>query len=617
MANQKRPFRGERAPRGDDPGQRLSAAADRLLLSMVRRCGRWAGLLAITSVAGAAASTLFPAVVGHTVDVMLRAVSASGSATARADRWLAACVALILVIVACSALGQLATGMSAAAGTQWLRNKLAGHVFACGTGLTERFPVGDLTGRMIGGAADASYASASGVQTASAVITPLGSIVALGLIDPWLAVAFAAGLPALAVMLRAFLRDASDTTARYQRAQGAIAARLVDALTGARTIAAAGTCDQEVARVLGPLAEVRQHGLAFWRIQARIATQGMLLIPLLQVIVLAVAGLQLAAHRISPGELLAASQYAVLGSRIIATVGRLSQIARARAGARRAVEPLTEPARAPGSRPLPPGPGCLEFREVTLSADGQPVLDGIDATIAGGTVVAVVGRSGSGKSLLAALAGRLVDPERGEVRLDGVPLASLDGGDLRRAVVYAFDRPALFGRTPREAIAFGACAASDEHVLAAARDASAHDFLQRLPAGLDTPLDEAPMSGGEVQRIGLARAFAHAAQARLMILDDAMSSLDTVTEMQVSAALTGRLGGRTCLIIAHRAATAARADLVAWLDGGRLHALAPHHELWGNPRYRSVFATGAEEFAAGLSFPEPSPKAAAGSGAHG
>jgi ATP-binding cassette subfamily B protein len=605
MANDEPALRGAtrllpriRAPRSDDPGQRLSAAADRLLLSVARRCGRWAGVLAITSVAGAATSTLFPAVMGHTVDVMLRAAGGPGHAIIPADRWLAGCVALILVMVACSALGQLATGMSTAAGTQWLRNELADHAFSCGIRLTERFPVGDLVGRMIGGGADASSASASGVLAVSAVITPLGSIVALGLIDPWLTVAFAAGLPVLAVALRAFLREASDTTARYQCAQGAIAARLVDALAGARTIAAAGTCDQEVARVLGPLADVRLHGRAFWRIQARIATQGLLLIPLLQVVVLAVAGIELAAHRISPGELLAASQYAVLGSRIGATVGRFSQIARARAGARRAVEPLTQPVPARGSRTLSPGPGCLEFREVTLRAGGKPVLDGLDATITGGAVVAVVGRSGSGKSLLAALAGRLLDPDRGEVLLDGVPLASLDRGELRRAVVYVFDRPALFGRTPHEAIAFGVSPPSAEHVLAAARDASAHDFLRRLPAGLDTPLEEAPMSGGEVQRIGLARAFAHAAQARLMILDDAMSSLDTVTEMQVATALTGRLGGRTCLIIAHRAATAGRADLVAWLDAGKLHALAPHHELWGNPRYRSVFATGAEEFAA-------------------
>ena len=213
-------------------------------------------------------------------------------------------------------------------------------------------------------------------------------------------------------------------------------------------------------------------------------------------------------------------------------------------------------------------------------------------------MVAVVGRSGAGKSLLAAVAGRLLDPDTGDVTLDGIPMASVGRAALRQAVVYAFDRPALFGGTPREAIAFGVSRPSTAQILAAARDAAASEFLRRLPAGLDTPSAQAPMSGGEIQRIGLARAFAHADQARLLILDDAMSSLDTVTEMHVSQALASHLGGRTCLIIAHRAATAARADLVAWLDRGQLRALRPHHELWADPRYRSVFTPGAVEPAA-------------------
>jgi ATP-binding cassette subfamily B protein len=100
------------------------------------------------------------------------------------------------------------------------------------------------------------------------------------------------------------------------------------------------------------------------------------------------------------------------------------------------------------------------------------------------------------------------------------------------------------------------------------------------------------MSGGEMQRLGLARAFAHAGQARLLILDDATSSLDTATEMLVSRALTDQMGGRTRLIVAHRATTAAQADLVAWLEAGRLCALAPHRELWADPRYRAIFGAG-------------------------
>jgi ATP-binding cassette subfamily B protein len=582
--------------------RRRNRNADRLLLRMARRGSHWAVLLAAAAVGGAVADTLLPAAAGRTVDVMLRLAAAPGGPGApgvasQASQWLAGCIALMVAIATCGALVQLATGMSTAGATAWLRRALAGHVLACGLSLSRRFPDGDLASRLIGSAADAGYAPASGVLAVAAVIPPAGSVIALGLIDPWLAVVFVAGLPVLAAALRVFVRDASDTTACYQQAQGAITARLLDALAGARTIAAAGTRDQEAARILVPLADVRRHGRASWRIQARIAAQGSLIVPLLQILVLAAAGIELAAHRISPGELLAASQYAVLGAGVGAAVGRLGQLSRARGGARRAAELLAERPSAHGSNSLPAGPGCLQLSSVTVRA-GELILDGIDVTVPGGCVVAVVGRSGAGKSLFAALAGRLLDPDQGDVRLDGVPLASLDTGQLRRAVVYAFDRPVLFGRTPREAIMFGVTRPAADLVLSAARDASALDFLQRLPSGLDTALEEAPMSGGEVQRIGLARAFAHADQARVLILDDAMSSLDSITEQQVAAALTSRLGGRTCLIIAHRATTAARADLVAWLDGGKLRALRPHRELWADPRYRAIFTAPAAGAAA-------------------
>lgn len=581
---------------GDAAADRaLRTAADRQLLQMAWRSGGWIALLAVASIIGGVADIALPAVLGHTVDVVLRTAAGPAGTPGPGGpvgRWLAGCAALIALIVACSAAGQLATGMGTAAGTQWIRQHLVVHIFGAGLSLPRRFGDGDLVSRLISGTADAGAGSAGAVLAVAAVIPPVGSIVALALIDPWLAVAFTAGLPVLAVVLHSFVRDVSENTVRYQRAQGAIAARLLDALAGARTIAAAGTRDQETARVLVPLTELRRHGRAFWRIQARVAAQGSLIVPLLQVVVLAVAGVELARQRISPGELLAASQYAVIGAGVGAAIGRLSQVGRARAGARRVAEPLAEPATRHGNAVLPPGPGQLELSGITVQAGSDLVLDGLHATVPGGALVAVVGRSGAGKSMLAAVAGRLLDPDRGEVRLDGVPLATLDVTALRRAVVYAFERPALFGGTPREAIAFGASCPDPARLLAAARDASAAEFLRMLPAGLDTPLPQAPMSGGEIQRIGLARAFAHADHARLLILDDATSSLDTVTEMRVSAALTGHLGGHTRLIVSSRATTAARADLVAWLDSGRLRALAPHDELWLNPDYRAVFTPG-------------------------
>ncbi|MFE2102867.1 ATP-binding cassette domain-containing protein, partial [Streptomyces sp. NPDC059468] len=215
------------------------------------------------------------------------------------------------------------------------------------------------------------------------------------------------------------------------------------------------------------------------------------------------------------------------------------------------------------------------------------VLDGVDLLVPGGTTLAVVGRSGAGKSLLAELAGRLADPDAGEVLLDGMPLRDLGHADLRAAVSYAFERPALLGTTVEDAVGFGLTTPSPDRIRSAARAAHADDFVRRLPHGYATRCADAPRSGGESQRLGLARAFAHG--GRLLILDDALSSLDTVTEHRIAQSLLAPGAGPTRLLIAHRTATAARADAVAWLDGGRIRAVGPHAELWRDAEYRAVF----------------------------
>ena len=571
----------------DADARRLRADADRLLLHTARRGGWWLALLGGAALTGAVAQVLLPAAVGRAVDAVLSA-RADGQA-----RWLAICAALVAATVFSGAAATLATGTATATATAWLRRSVADHVLGCGPGLLRRFSTGDTVSRIVGGTADAGTAPASMVMTVTAIIAPAGSVLALGLIDPWLVVAFAAGFPALALVLRTLVRDSSDVSADYQRAQGAIAARLLDTLTGARTVAAAGTRDRELQRILAPLATLRSRGDATWRIQARAAAQGMIIVPVLQVIVLAVAGVRLAQHRITPGELAAASQYAALAVGFGASIGQLNQLGRARGGSRRAATLLAQPRPGYGADRLEDGPGRLRLRGVTVRRGGEAVLSGLDLTVPGGCAVAVVGRSGAGKSTLASLAGRLIDPDEGEITLDGLALRRLAPHALRDAIVYAFERPALFGETPLAAISFGAFQPSREQVLSAARDSRAAAFLARLPGGMQTPLDETPMSGGEVQRLGLARAFAHAGRARLLILDDATSSLDTATEMLVSRVLTDQMSDRTRLIVAHRATTAARADLVAWLDRGRLRALAPHHELWADADYRAIFGAGA------------------------
>jgi ATP-binding cassette, subfamily B, bacterial len=573
-----------------------TGGGDRLLLRIARHGGGWLTLLGVTSLAGAAAQVLLPAAIGRTLDAALRSASMTYGG---AGQWLAYSCLLVAIIVASAAAVALATGMASATATAWLRRLLAGHVLGCGPGLltahgtagltatgTAGLSAGDLVSRIVGGTVDAGAAPGAAVLALTAVIPPIGSVVALGLIDPWLVVAFAVGFPALGAVLRRLVRDSSSASISYQAALGAIAGYLVDALSGARTIAAAGTAPQERRRILAPLPQLRAAGDASWQVQGRAAAQGAIIVPALQVIVLAVAGVELARHRITPGELLAASQYAVLAVGVGASIGQLTRLGRARGGARRAAEVLAWPRTRYGSSELGTARGELKLRNVTVY--GQ--LRDVTMTIPGGAAVAVVGRSGSGKSTLASLAGRLRDPDEGEVELDGCPLPWLTRPALRTAVVYAFERPALFGDTVSDAVAFGVGTSPDDEHIRAALDASqATAFVTRLPDGGATRLPNAPMSGGEVQRLGLARAFAHADQARLLILDDATSSLDTATEMLVSRALTEQFAGHSRLIVAHRAVTAAQADLVAWLDDGELRAFGPHSELCGDPDYLSLF----------------------------
>ncbi len=152
---------------------------------------------------------------------------------------------------------------------------------------------------------------------------------------------------------------------------------------------------------------------------------------------------------------------------------------------------------------------------------------------------------------------------------------------------FAFERPALVGDTIEDVINFGSRSCTPAAIRQASATARADTFIEKLPQGYSTELAATPLSGGELQRLGLARAFAH--PYRVLVLDDATSSLDAVTERQVEAVLTGANRGQTRLIVAHRAATAARTDLVAWLDRGTVRSLRPHHELWRDPDYRALF----------------------------
>lgn len=555
-------------------------AGDRLVIGTVRRSGPWAAALAVTAVVGAAGELAIPYLIGRTVDALV-ARQPGGQMDGQMDGtpWLALCACAIAAVMLCESLSVWARGASGAYAAATLRSGLLRHVLGTGHAATRRFPAGELVTRAGLNAEEVGRAPETVTSALALLVPTAGALVALTLIAPVLTLTLAAGIVVILFVLRAFLRTTTVLAGGYQEVQGEIAARLVDAMDGARTIAAAGTSAQEARRVLTPLPRLRAHGMDLWRANASAAVRSGVVVPLLEVAVLAAGGFMLAAGDLTIGELYAAARYAVLGAALSTSLGHIGGLARARAAAARVSEVLDLAPVTHGARTLPPGPGTVEFRDV--AANGLIVGD---LTLPGGSVTAVVGRSGAGKSLLAALAGRLADPRRGTVLLDGVPLGELSWEELRGAIGYAFERPTLVGATIGDAIS---TPAESVRVAEAAEAACADAFIRRLPLGYATPLPDAPMSGGERQRIGLARAFAQG--ERLLVLDDATSSLDTVTERQVGQALTTDPRGRTRLIAAHRLATAARADRVIWLDDGTLRACAPHHVLWQDPAYRAVF----------------------------
>ncbi|MFI6587020.1 ATP-binding cassette domain-containing protein [Embleya sp. NPDC050493] len=544
--------------------------------------------LALAVPAGSIAALSLPAAVAGSVDAVVRGDSASGPT-------LRLVAVLVLGLLAGLATEVAGPGLAAEL-TARLRRRLAVRVTDLGTGARNPFAAGDVTSRLVGAAPDAAGLVPALLGTLGALVTSIGGIVALALIDPWLAVGFLGGLLPGLLVVRLFMTRATDLFTRYQVVQGGLAARLTDALAGARTIRACGTRDREIARILAPLPELSAAGYGLWRAQRNAVAQVLLLAPMVELTVLSTAGWLLAEGRIPPGQLVAAAGYAALGLGFLEQVEALVGVAHARAGRARAAQLLAvEPAAFGTARTLPPGRGELTFRQVCVRVPEpgrdahRVVLDRIDLTVPAGACVALVGASGSGKSTLAALAGRLREPDEGEVLLDGLPVSRLARGELRRGVAYAFPRPVLVGADLAGALAYGRPGASAQTVTRAAEMAFADDFVRRLPAGYATRTEGLALSGGEVQRLGLARALVQ--DARVLVLDDATSGLDTVTEHRIHEAFRTGLAGRTRLVVAHRAAAAADADFVVWLDAGRIRAVGPHADLWSDPAYRTVFTT--------------------------
>jgi ATP-binding cassette subfamily B protein len=251
----------------------------------------------------------------------------------------------------------------------------------------------------------------------------------------------------------------------------------------------------------------------------------------------------------------------------------------------------------PGAPPLPDGPGRVELRGVSLAYNGgAPALEDIDLAVESGQTIALVGPSGSGKTSLVALLARLYDPTRGAVLIDGADLRSVDVRSLRSQVAFVADESFLFSATVAENIAYARPEATLEEIEIAARRAQAHGFIERLPEGYETLVGERglTLSGGQRQRIAIARALL--ADPRILILDDATSSVDARTEAEIKRGLREVMVGRTTIIVAHRMSTIALADEVVVMDGGRIVDTGSRDELLERcPLYAEIAEHGMED----------------------
>ena len=260
-----------------------------------------------------------------------------------------------------------------------------------------------------------------------------------------------------------------------------------------------------------------------------------------------------------------------------------SFMVRAFAGAERIFEVIDappEPFENPDAAPLPTMKGKVIFEDVAFGYDvGKPVLEGINFEVEPGEMIGLVGHSGAGKSTIINLIFRFYDATRGSIRVDDRDLRDIRLEDLRRHIGMVAQQTLLFSGTVLENIAYGHPTASAREIVEATRAANAHEFIIRLPDGYDSQVGENGdrLSGGEKQRIAIARAILQ--NPRILILDEATSSLDTATEQRIQEAVSHLVKGRTTFAIAHRLSTLRSADRLLVMDRGQIVEIGNHTDL--------------------------------------
>ncbi|WP_260738558.1 ABC transporter ATP-binding protein [Tunturiibacter lichenicola] len=401
-------------------------------------------------------------------------------------------------------------------------------------------------------------------------------------------------LPMASVLVQYFGNRIHRRFERIQAMFSDISAKAQENFSGARLIRAFAQEEAEISSFETANLEYIKRSLHLVRLMAMLWPTLEFVLGLSLMITLLVGGHEVVAHRISVGQFTSFNVYMVqLTWPMIAVGWVVNLFQRGTASVVRIDELLKQKpsiADAPTATDMPVN-GDIEFRNLTFSyPDGPPVLQDINLRIPAGTSLAIVGPTGSGKSTLVGLIPRLHDAPPGEVFIDGQPIRNFTLAGLRQSIGFVPQETFLFSDTIRQNISFGRPEASQEQIQDAASIAHIGKEILEFPKGFDTMVGERgiTLSGGQKQRTAIARAVIR--EPRILILDDALASVDTYTEERILNGLRQGMGSRTTVFISHRISTARNADQIAVLVAGRIAELGTHEELiTRNGYYTSLF----------------------------